>query len=142
MTGDRSVSGHSLSGHGLMAMSGMAMSTMAPTSSMAPSSMAPNCVTPEPLAATTTGMSAMTPAMLGAHALAAVAVALLLGYGERALWWVLTWFLPPAPSTVAMPPVPAVGGPVALLASIRPRVDLLSGGVGRRGPPIGLGAPA
>jgi hypothetical protein len=88
------------------------------------------------------GMPAMGAGMLLGHALAAIALALLLSNGERVLWTVLTWFLPSLPSRLTLLPVPAVAGPVALVWSIRPQRGLLSGGVGRRGPPSALGAPA
>ena len=87
------------------------------------------------------GMHAMAPRMLIGHALAAMLLAVLLSHGERAVWWVLTWFLPPVPTRAVPPLGPASSGPVALVSSIRPPRGPLSGGVGRRGPPTGLGAP-
>jgi hypothetical protein len=85
-------------------------------------------------AAMTTTMAAPSTAMLLAHVTAAAALSLVLWYGERLLWALLSWLTAKAPSgrpvTLVCTPVPAA--PVR-----RPRTSArVLGGVGRRGPPV------
>jgi hypothetical protein len=104
--------------------------------------MLPNCGAPEAMSSPDAVMAGLTPAMLTWHVVAAVVLGALLSHGERALWRLLSRFLPRPPSTVVVSSNPVPARMPAVRSSIRPRLDLLSGGVGRRGPPLGCGAPA
>jgi hypothetical protein len=88
-------------------------------------------------------MGTVSASMLISHVLAAVTLSLLLSQGERTLWLVLTWFLPPLPSVPPIVPVAARPAPtVAPRPPLRLRRELLSSGAGRRGPPQLVEAPA
>jgi hypothetical protein len=104
--------------------------------------MVPNCAAPEAMSSPDAVMAGLTPAMLTWHVVAAFVLGALLSHGERALWSLLSRFLPRPPSSVVVPAMPAAARMMPARSSIRPRLDLLSGGVGRRGPPLGCGAPA
>ena len=72
--------------------------------------------------------------MVTAHIAATAAVAGLLAYGEKVLWFLAGWVRPRRWLRVALPVIP----PVPVGASGAPRMLLVQfacGGVGRRGPP-------
>jgi len=73
-------------------------------------------------------------AMFGAHVAATALMAVLLAHGERLLWFLARWVRPAPWLRVRLPQLPATP---AISATARPvvRVQLASGGVGRRGPP-------
>jgi hypothetical protein len=105
-----------------------------------------NCAAPEAMNspdAVTAGLSPgmLSPAMLTWHVAAALVLGALLSHGERAVWSLLSRFLPRPPSRVVVPSIPAAAE-LVVRSSIRPRRGLLSGGVGRRGPPFECAAPA
>lgn len=90
-----------------------------------------------PSAATTTmttTMAAPSTAMLLAHVTAAAGLGLVLWYGERILWALMSWLTATAPSgrsvTLVCAPVPTA--PVRRPLTSAP----VLGGVGRRGPPV------
>jgi len=97
----------------------------------------------EPMLDCATGMAqagmAMTPMlasalMVTAHLAATAAVAALLAYGEKVLWFLAGWVRPRRWLRVVLPEIP----PVRICDSGAPRippVQLDRGGVGRRGPP-------
>lgn len=78
-------------------------------------------------------------AMTLAHAAAAVALGLVLGHGERALWQIVGWLIARRPRVEPLPPVPGhAGARVGGRSVARPRPTVLHGAAGRRGPPSAL----
>lgn len=73
-------------------------------------------------------------AMLGAHVAATALMAALLANGERLLWFLARWVRPASWLRVRLPQLPATQTTSAT-APPMVRVQLASGGVGRRGPP-------
>ncbi|GAB3678268.1 hypothetical protein [Angustibacter aerolatus] len=78
-------------------------------------------------------------AMLLAHALATLVIALVLAVGERALWLLAAWTVPALPGA---PRLPATGGAARRrdTAVLLPRRPVVHGGASRRGPPVPLPA--
>lgn len=80
-------------------------------------------------------MAGATPAMITAHAAAAVATGLLLWHGERLLWSLVAWLAVPLPAGIRpqLPRVSRRSEPHAVDSPVR--LLVLVGGLGRRGPP-------
>ena len=73
-------------------------------------------------------------AMLGAHVAATALMVALLAFGERLLWFLARWVCPASWLRVRLPQPPATPA-ISATAPPAMRVQIASGGVGRRGPP-------
>jgi hypothetical protein len=74
-------------------------------------------------------------AMVGAHIAATAVMAALLTYGEKVLWLLAGWVLPPRWLRVVLPELPEVrvgSSPAPTVV----RARFAYGGVGLRGPPL------
>ena len=79
--------------------------------------------------------------MVAAHVAATALMAALLGYGEKALWFLAGYARPPRSLRVSLPE-PSSVHPVACLTPRLVRLRFADGGVGRRGPPVQVCAPS
>jgi hypothetical protein len=110
-----------LSVRGAMQMGHGGPATLACANGMAPAEMGP-------------GQALGASAMVCAHVAAMAVMAALLAYGEKVLWFLAGWVRPTPWLRVRLPQLQTVQA-VASAAPPILRVRLVSGGVGRRGPP-------